>query len=99
MEGCYTEDVESLICDDEDRFRYSLKRLKLQTGLSRNSIIEAKRTLRSLGIITSTQSGRAGDLLLPNFDFQAVVTPCSNGRAASDLDGGCKSGHGGVQIW
>ena len=67
----------------DERFRFSLKWLTEQTGLTRDSVATAKRLLnhragiielfcdhrRKQGITTPT------DLLVPNWDFRVIVTP------------------------
>lgn len=64
-------DEQGLILEEfEDRFRFSLSRLQRQTGLQRNSVVEAKRELHEAGIITWRGSGQNVDLVLPNPDYQ-----------------------------
>ena len=71
----------------EDRFRFSLNWLESHTGLSRPSIISAKQHLHSLGIV-SWSRWRRGDVLYPNWDFAAVITPRTNGRCSVEFDNG-----------
>jgi len=82
----------------DDRFRFGLKSLAGQTGLSRDSIISAKRWLDRAGIVRwRGQDPSPGvttptDLLVPNWGFLVVVTPASPGRCFIDFHGGSKSG-------
>ncbi len=81
----------------DDRFRFSLKSLESQTGLSRHSIICAKKELHSCGILRWTggmdeQGGTQTDVLAPNWNFAVIETPASPGRVYLDFDRGCKSG-------
>ncbi len=66
-----------------DKFRFSLKSLKSETGLSRPAIVDAKRQLASLGIVERIRNTRDGgddtDVLFPNQAFRVVVTPKSEG--------------------
>ncbi len=62
-----------------DRFRFSLRALESQTGLTRDSIVTAKRSLHRLTICQwfggPVENGRADThLLVPSFRFRIVVT-------------------------
>ncbi len=66
-----------------DKFRFSLKSLRSETGLSRPAIVDAKRRLASLGIVEWIRNTRDGgddtDVLFPNQACRVVVTPKSDG--------------------
>jgi hypothetical protein len=49
----------------EDRFHFSLSQIQQQTGLGRHPIVEAKRSLRTRGLI-DWYSGDGGDVLIPS---------------------------------
>lgn len=65
----------------DERFRFSLDYLERTTGLARNSVIMAKRSLSRLGIINwAGMTPAAGvetgtDALSPNLDLQIRVAP------------------------
>ena len=77
-----------------ERFTFSMTYLQEHTGLSRDSIAEAKHGLSHAGIIrwrgersslTFTNGKKRGDgksidILLPNLNFYAVVTPAKNDK-------------------
>jgi hypothetical protein len=95
------DDVSEVITDimgAEDRFRLSLNWLTEQTGLSRDSVVAAKRMLyRRFGIVKwsriSTRRGSTveADFLIPRWDFQVVVTAAPRGGCYIAFDCG-KSG-------
>jgi hypothetical protein len=65
----------------EDRFAFSLSRLVRETGLTRESLVAAKRELAQHKIIAwrDNTDGRA-DILWPSEDFRVIVTPAGEGR-------------------
>ena len=75
----------------EDRFRFSLDRLQRETGLHRESIVEAKRRLAELRIVSWSRSDNA-DVLFPNEAFRVVVTPASAGKVNIAFQEGSESG-------
>ena len=75
----------------EDRFRFSLDRLQRETGLHRESIVEAKRRLAELRIVSWSRSDNA-DVLFPNEAFRVVVTPASAGKVNIAFQVGSESG-------
>jgi hypothetical protein len=99
-------ELENYIGDMEERFRFSLDWLAEQTGLSRDSIIRAKRLLHTWGVVNWTgdhqfdkrghpiKLGRAThtDVLMPSWAFRVVVTPADPGRCTLAFYPGSKSG-------
>jgi hypothetical protein len=83
-----------------ERFRFSIRRLRQQTGLSHDSVTTAKRLLNHrfhiLRWITQPKNEggvtRETDYLVPNWDLVAQVTPASRGRCFLDL-GTCRDPH------
>jgi len=84
-----------------ERFRLPLRLLEERTGLSRQTVIEAKRNLHRLGILEWSGGARRGDgqslpdLLVPRPDFQIIETPAGPGKVYLDfgnVEGGSKSG-------
>lgn len=82
-----------------DRFRFGLDELHQATGLHRESIVDAKRSLHQLKIIRweGIPRGKKGtacerDWLIPNFGFRVVVTPASPGRCFVEFQGGSENG-------
>jgi hypothetical protein len=84
----------------ENRFQFSLDWLEGKTGLTRHSLVKAKRRLHKLGIVRWSggpreDGGSATHLLVPNWDFRVIDTPAGPGKCWVDFDakrGGCKSG-------
>jgi len=81
----------------DERFKFSLKSLTKQTGLSRHSVIEAKRLLNHrFGIVEwvgqDIEAGTAteADHLLPNWEFRAVIMPASEDGVYVTFDRGAK---------
>lgn len=81
------------------RFRFSLHSLTEQTGLTRESVVVAKKLLNHrYGIVQWTGDyPRPGvttetHLLIPNWDFHVVVTPASEGHCHLAFDRGSDSG-------
>lgn len=75
-----------------ERFRFTVPALRQQTGLWNEAIVSAKKRLCGRGVISREllvdgQGGYLGDLLIPNWDFRAVVTPASPGRCFVELRG------------
>jgi hypothetical protein len=83
----------------DERFRFSLKWLTEQTGLTRESVVTAKGLLNhrygivrwtgnnpQLGVTTPT------DLLMPNWKFRVVVTPAPKGGVYLAFHRGSDSG-------
>ena len=87
--GLDADDVASSIDNmgGDDHFRFSLSRLTKYTGLTRESVIAAKRTLNHrFGIVKwygnhGREQGSATetDLLVPDWNFRVVVKPASEG--------------------
>lgn len=73
------------------RFAFSLGRLEKITGLTRESVIVAKRKLHGVGIVIWS-GGTPTDTLTPNWDFRVVVTPTSSGKVFIDFERGSDSG-------
>ena len=74
----------------EDRFRFSLDHLAQHTGLTRESVVAAKRWLHKVGIIDWTEHKREDggddrDTVGPNWGFRAVETPAGNGLVYVDF--------------
>ena len=82
----------------DDRFKFDLDFLERNTGLSRHSVIKAKRALGQAGIVELIGAeSKAGittetNLLVPNWEFRVEVTPTESGYCKLDFDPGCKSG-------
>jgi hypothetical protein len=83
----------------DDRFRFSLRWLTEVTGLTRESVVFAKRFLNhKCGIVRWTgDKPQAGvttttDFLYPNWDFRVVSTPASEGRCSLAFDRGSENG-------
>ena len=77
----------------EDRFEFSLEFLTRQTGLTRDSVVAAKKRLHCLGIVCwQGDRGTVTDSLVPNWDFRVIVTPASSGLVWIEFDRGSKSG-------
>jgi hypothetical protein len=83
----------------DDRFRFSLNWLAQQTGLTRDSVVTAKRFLNHrYGIVRWFGNKPAAGVtteshfLLPNWAFGVVVTPASAGHVYLAFDRGSKSG-------
>jgi hypothetical protein len=105
---CDTDDIEELAgqidnMDVEDSFRFSLDRLVAYTGLTRESVVMAKRVLNHRhGIVNwlydhrrQQGTGTPTDMLLPNWDFRVIVTPASEGKCYLTFDkkrGGSENG-------
>lgn len=75
----------------DDRFKFGLVALERQTGLSRPSVVEAKRRLA--GIVnwlsdTDDCGGNLTDILAPNWSFRIVVTPAPQGGCWLDFERG-----------
>ena len=64
----------------DDRFRFSLTYLTKETGLTRDSVISAKRWLYRHKIIRWKGDLTVTDVLVPNWDFAVVVTPADHGH-------------------
>jgi hypothetical protein len=84
----------------DDRFRFSLNRLKEITGLSRPAIVSAKHGLQQHGIVLwqsdiRDDGGSATDFIIPSRTFTVVVTPLENGRCRTRFDPGKKVGNTG----
>lgn len=75
----------------EDRFRFSLDRLVNETGLHRETVVDAKQSLAKAGII-EWMSSDSGDVLSPRSAFRVVVTPASEGRCFIAFSRGSESG-------
>ncbi|MCG2685421.1 MAG: hypothetical protein L6306_17600 [Planctomycetales bacterium] len=98
-ENCYDEvDVIDAIenMGGEDRFRFSLDYLEQQTGLTRESIVSAKRRLHKVGIVQWITGGREDggdgtDLLVPNWGFRVIITSASKGHCYIGFDRGSES--------
>jgi hypothetical protein len=76
----------------EVRFQFSLDRLARETGLHRESVVDAKRLLCKLGIIKWSPTDTA-DVLMPREAFRVVVTPASEpGRVFIAFSRGSESG-------
>ncbi len=71
------------------RWQFSLSRLEWETGLSRHSIIAAKRRLYKSGMIRwaggTGDWGTISDVLEPNLEFRVLVTPASSGKIFVDF--------------
>lgn len=88
------EEIMCYIIDElggDDRFAFSLKRLSVDTGLSPKSITKAKRWLCEHGLVYWQENKRADggddkDFLVPNWPFNVIVTPASEGMCYLDLD-------------
>ncbi len=76
----------------EGRFRYSLHYLEKETGLHRESIVDAKRRLAKLGIIDWIRGDDGCDLLCPNAAFRVVVTPTTEGHCTLAFAKGSETG-------
>jgi hypothetical protein len=69
----------------DDRFQFSLTNLEKQTGLTRESIVAAKRWLfrnkiiRLQGCDPDDHDGITKDTIAPNWDFRVIVTPAGEG--------------------
>ena len=63
------------IVTEYGRFQFSLKRLEMTTGLSRHSIIRAKRVLAGKSIIRWSGNDFTPDKLAPNEQFLASIKP------------------------
>lgn len=63
-----------------DQFRFSLDRLERDTGLHRESIVDAKERLASLKIIDWIGSDDGCDVLFPNEAFRVAECPAGEGR-------------------
>lgn len=61
----------------DDRFRFSLTYLTRQTGLTRDSIVTAKKRLHKHKIICWSGRENVVDILSPNWDFAVIVTPAT----------------------
>jgi len=74
-----------------ERFGFKLRLLEEHTGLSRHTIIVAKRHLQRLGIVEWSGGGRREDggsmpdLLVPRSDFRIIETPASPGKVYIDF--------------
>ena len=75
----------------EDRFRFSLDLIERETGLHRETIVDAKRLLAKLGIIKWTATDTA-DVLFPREAFRVVETPAPEGRVFIAFSRGSDSG-------
>ena len=82
-----------------DRFRLGLDELHQASGLHRESIVDAKRSLHQLNIIRrkGIPRGKKGtacesDWLIPNFGFRVVITPASPGCCFVEFQGGSEFG-------
>ena len=70
----------------DDRYRFSLDALQAKTGLSRESVVDAKRRLATHKIITwcsaddRTDGGTPSQLLSPSPAFRVRITPAGEGR-------------------
>ena len=76
----------------EDRFRFSIDRLERETGLHRESVVDAKRRLASLKMVDWLEGNERGQLLIPNKAFRVVVTPASEGRCFIAFSRGSETG-------
>lgn len=77
----------------DDRFRFPLSKVHKRTGLSKASIINAKRDLKRLGIVSWMYDERedgslAPDVLFPRRQFKVIETPAGNGMCYLDFDKG-----------
>ena len=72
LEEHVDEEGDFLLEEFEDRFRFSLTRLERQTGLHRESVVEAKHELKRLGLVDWTGRENATDLIIPRADFQII---------------------------
>jgi hypothetical protein len=75
----------------KDRFHFSLDRIERETGLHRESIVDAKYRLFQLGIIKLTATDTA-DVLFPREAFRVVLTPASEGKVFLAFSRGSDSG-------
>ena len=82
----------------EERFRFSLAYLTGQTGLSRETVVVAKRRLHNLGMVRwagtrpTTGQNTGTDILSPNWEFRVRVTPASEGHIYVAFDRGSENG-------
>ena len=83
----------------EDRFRFSITRLERNTGLHRESIVDAKRRLAMLGIVNWISGDDGCDLLYPNPAFRISVTSLPEGRCSLAFSEGAESGQEGIGNW
>jgi hypothetical protein len=99
--GLDTDDVQGSIDNmgGEDRWRFSLDSLTRQTGLTRETVVAAKRLLNHrCGIVELTTDepvpgrGTPADMLIPRWDFRAVVTPAAEGYVRVAFDRGSENG-------
>jgi hypothetical protein len=81
------------LVSDRERFRFSLSWLERNTGLSRHSVIRAKRNLNKFGILHwSGLTPKPGfscppDFLSVNDRFRVIVTQIGNNRCSLNLKG------------
>ena len=61
-----------LLEEFKDHFRFSLTRLARQTGLHRESVVEAKHELKRLSVVDWSGRENATDLIIPRADFQII---------------------------
>jgi hypothetical protein len=80
---------------DEERFRFSLRWLMEQTGLTHDSVTTAKRLLNHrygivqwLGRKVAAGADTPTDQLIPNWDFRVVVTSAPQGGCFLAFDRG-----------
>ena len=73
---------EKLIDDAEERFVFSISDLRFLTGLSKDKVIEAKRRLARLGVITQKPSTNSTQILSPVWNFKINMRHHDNGLAS-----------------
>ena len=97
-EGLDAKDIEGSIANmgDDERFRFSLESLERQTGLTRHSIVRAKKLLnhrygiiRWCGDVAKATKGTANTVhyLVPKWEFRVIVTPAGNETCHLDFRG------------
>ncbi len=95
-EGLSADDLEGSIenMGGDDRFRFSITDFTKQTGLTRESVVSAKRLLNHrFGILDWCASEISPKhLLVPNWNFRVVVTPAPDGGCFLGFERGSESG-------
>jgi hypothetical protein len=93
----FAEAIENM--GGEGRFEFSLDWLSNQTGLTRHSVITAKRDLAKRGIVELVGNppergvSTPTDCIVPNWDFRVRERPAAKpGYSIIAFDRGCKSG-------
>ncbi len=79
--------VEYVYEDSTWRWRMSLDTIQARTGLTRPSVITAKKQLAAAGVI-DWQGSYSADILAPNLDFRVLETPAGPGQCYLDFRGG-----------